>query len=442
MLNYISGESKVSSGLIIKPLTKKFFTPPRVILTTHAYFKKRGESIFIYAFHLYLIWLTFEYKVSIHLIVDETHLFLDSLNWSLKLGGLYKSQMSMGGSPFMVPVTHVKNLANLDDDTLNTFQQSKTKHIFYLDNHYSKNPIIGWDRGVFPGQDQYNYPDAFNAPFDLKVHYLNTYYEFLKNKSFNIDNLFSFGFVFTIGQHKGFEREYIKFFFFFFSIQVLSFADYTYNAALNYLVQATSYFVRCKESGEVAYDGEPMKRFISGFDYFSIVILLSIFDDIELMSATYVDYHYDIFNVFSEINIDRINLDQEISSYKNDFGVVILTTKNMTSTLLDSISSELEPVLHFSTNKNAHAKLAESCYLDDNVRLKFMKINQKYSFDIENEMVYDFNMSQNPTPKNIMLSYLNSSISTSIDLPNLNVCSVDLKYTIPFTFVPFSQIKK
>jgi len=119
---------------------------PKVILTTHAYLKKRGDSSFLDIFHLDLIWLATEHKLGLNLIVDEAHLFLDSLYWSLKIKGLYKPQYNMGGASYDIPVTNVKNLSNLDGETLQSFKKRKTKHTYYISNQ-SKNPTIGWDRG-------------------------------------------------------------------------------------------------------------------------------------------------------------------------------------------------------------------------------------------------------------------------------------------------------
>lgn len=76
---------------------------------------------------------------------------------------------------------------------------------------FSRNPAITWDKGVFPGQEEYNYPELFDAPSKLKVTYSYTAYEFIPNKLFSIANLFSIGFTLTIA-HKGKEKTLLKIF--------------------------------------------------------------------------------------------------------------------------------------------------------------------------------------------------------------------------------------
>jgi hypothetical protein len=436
LIRYISGRPEVSPGLIVKQL-KKTFTPPKVILTTHAYLKKRGFSTFMYMFHLDMLWLSTTYQVKLDLIIDEGHLFLDSLSWDLKIGGLYQSQYSMGNVSYDTPVKNVRNLDTLDPERREGFKEASTKHVYYVDN-FSKNPVIGWDSGLFKGQPEYQYPKIFDNPSEYQVSHLNTVYELLANKSFSMDNMLSFDFIIAPLHTKN-DRDIIEDFCAKQSIQVSTFRNYSYDLAMRDLIQCSPFFVRCTEDGLISHDGEPLKKFISGFDLFSIVLLLCTFDSMELSSASFTKHHYNIWDELKIKNVERENISKKGTQYKDDFGCILFSKKSMTADKLNQISLELGPVLHFSYNKNIHEKLADNCYQNDGTRLYYTRMNQRYSSDIEKESIS--NIPLETTKKRITLSYWSSSISTGVNLQNLNVCSVDFKYSIPFTFIPLSKIK-
>jgi len=186
----------------------------------------------------------------------------------------------------------------------------------------------------------------FDCSSDLSVKHLNTTYEFSLNKKFNIEKLFSLNYIVSLS-HRGDDKDFIQKFCVKQSIQVEHFKNYSYDQAIYHLIKSTPYFVKCIDDGDVAYDGEPLKKFISGYDYYSIVLLSVIFDNIEFLSATYADYHYDIWDCFGNMNVKKKDLDPRPESYKDDFGVILFTNKSMTPSLLDSISSNLGFIILF-----------------------------------------------------------------------------------------------
>jgi len=95
---------------------------------------------------------------------------------------------------------------------------------------------------------------------------------------------------------------------------------------------------------------------------------------------------------------------------------------------------------YFSNNKTSHTKLADACFLDERIRFNYVKINQKYTSEIENETANNLESLQS-NQKRIILSYWGSTLSTGVNLEQLDVCSADLRYSIPFIFIFFSKIK-
>lgn len=79
IVKYISGKPEINRLLRNHNNKKEEQLVPKVIITTHAYLKNRGHSNSSYPMMLDLYYLKTVQQVTLHLFVNEGHLFLDSL---------------------------------------------------------------------------------------------------------------------------------------------------------------------------------------------------------------------------------------------------------------------------------------------------------------------------------------------------------------------------
>jgi hypothetical protein len=439
---YISGSSYSTKGFIvlseeskaIKGKNKnKIYTSPRVILTTHAYLKKRGDSSFMYMFHLDLLWLRNEQKYKIDLIIDEGHLFLNSLTWSYKVGGLYYDHYDLGNSVIERPLKGVKNLNQVSDKVSRTMVYKETPHIFTVDME-SKNPIVKWDTGFSPGQHRSIFPDLGNPSTTVK--HLNMQYDFIENSSFKSDHIMNLGYKYALSAKSAFSREILTSFCKRQSVNLVAFTDYDYSSAMSELFACTPYFIRTTNIGDEAYDGEPRKTQVSGYDFYTLTLILSLFDHVTLTSASFTDQHYLLWECLG-LKVEKETLPTR-EGLKDDFGCVLVNNKRMTLNNFKDIST-LGPMLHFSHNKKESESLSNNFFKDPTLRYKFASLEKVYRKVYERLDTYD--TPENLGEKTYLLSYWGSSLSTGVNLPELNVCCVDLKHSIPFVFIPMDLIK-
>lgn len=439
---YISGSSYSTKGFIVlseeakdgKGKNKnKTYTPPRVILTTQAYLKKRGDSSFMYMFHLDLLWFRNEQNYKIDLIIDEGHLFLNSLTWSYKVGGLYFDHYDLGNSIIERPLKGVKNLNQVSEKVSRTMQYKETPHVFTVDME-SKNPVVKWDIGVSPGQHRSLFP-KLNDPSHIVKH-LNMEYEFIENTSFKSDQIMDLGYKYALSVKSTFAKEILTNFCKRQSVNLISFTDYDYSSAMSELISCTPYFVKTTNIGDEAHDGEPRKAQISGYDFYTLTLILSLFDNVTLTSASFTNQHYLAWEplglkISKEVLPIRDNL-------KDDYGCFLVNNKKMTMNNFKD-SSLLGPILHFSHNKKESESLASKFFKDPILRHQFASLEKVYRKTYEKLDTYD--TPGNTGDKVYLLSYWGSSLSTGVNLPDLNVCCVDLKHSIPFVFIPMDLIK-
>lgn len=145
VVDYVSGS--FSEFLISRhddTLSEDVDPLPKVVLTSHAYLSTRGDSCLLYQFHVDMMWLSNVKNKKLRLYIDESHIFLDSLKWSLKYQGYYEEKYGFENSSFIVP-TKRKSISGLDASIKDKISLQKTLHCLSLDKE-ARNPKISSDK--------------------------------------------------------------------------------------------------------------------------------------------------------------------------------------------------------------------------------------------------------------------------------------------------------
>ena len=424
---YIASNSYTKKTLITQSTKDKKFKVPRVILTTHAYLKKRGDSTFLYAFHLDLLWIKKkEPDIFIKLYIDEAHLYLDSLTWSLKIQGMYYIQTDLGFERIERPLPKSGYNRENVDATLQT-----VRHIYHTCKD-SKNPRIMWDRGVLRGQTTHMLEHLYKPKY--QVSFLNSTYGFIKEKEFHLNDVLNITPKYALINSNEQVDKIIKEVCRINNIEITSFKYYSYQNATNDLFLSTPYII---ETIFGEHTNEPHSKFYSGFDFFSLVFIQSITDEMSLLSASFIEYHYDWFKwIETEVKVEQLNIEKLKQS--DDYGCILSISTKSSSKILMKLK-DINPLIHFSINKSESNNLAKNFCDNPENRSYFAQFEGIYKNEVKL-----ISATASPTTsdvKPINLSYWGSTLSTGINLPTLHICSVDLKHSIPFIFIPLAGIK-
>lgn len=300
----------------------------------------------------------------------------------------------------------------------------------------SHNPEIMWDKGLFEGEQASDVPSQFHDSADASASFLDIAYDYLINKKFDIKGDVIKDFRYHYGGISAESSIHIEELSKAIGFQLQEFTRYTFVECINTIIKYSPYFIRTTNMGSINHDNEPGKQMISGYDGLSLLLLIELFTSIEMYSASFSNYHPELLNWF---NIDFIEEDFNPNNKENkhDFGCFLLHNKSMTPEKLHLIKEGLGRNLHFASNINDFNYLTQSLSTNKTTRYDFMAINKLFSTDISTESkltekVYEIK------PKKILLSYWGSSLSTGVNLGDINVCSINLKISVPFIFLPKS----
>jgi len=163
----------------------------------------------------------------------------------------------------------------------------------------------------------------------------------------------------------------------------------------------------------------------AGLDMESLIILTKIFDDITFLSASLTVHHAQIFSWLSiPISFEEI---PPLNSEK-DFGVIVTRHSALNPTELWELS-QLQSLLHFSTSNKSSKILENKCNRISHIRPLIVSFDRIYRREYVRAT-----LSHLPTEvgqKLINLSYIGSSLATGVDLPQINIVSIDLPHYIP-----------
>lgn len=430
---YVSGSTYSSKTLIVQSKIDKKFKSPKVIVTTHAYLKKRGISFYIYSFHLDLLWLKNILNKEIHLYLDEAHLYLDSLTWSLKTQGIYYDSMELGGDSIKKVVPSIRNIKKSDHSLFSNYYLSNTRHVFVIDK-YSRNPEIKWDIGLSPGQQHYTFPTLKGKKNE--VEFLSTKYSYIRSLTWDIQKMNSLCYFYALPRISKEHRSYLVDACNHLGVKIRSFQEYYYENVVRELLSTTPYLIETSITDDAEYDETYHRRFISGYDFLSLFLLDQIFDKIELLSASFSSHHYLLFDYLNiDFTIEELVVDKGI--LKDDYGCVIFNEKKASVKMLNMLS-ETGNLIHFCYNKEESEKLSAKLSENEQTRYNFAFYETVFKEEFKLRTISKDPISSHM--KKISLSYWGSNLSTGVNLPKLDICSVDLKHAIPFLFIPMDRI--
>lgn len=185
-------------------------------------------------------------------------------------------------------VKGVYNLKHLSKDKVSTLLLEETPHIYSI-NKYSRDPTITWDVGLYQGQPTFKFPTLNPALFSID--HFNVNYNFIENKEFSlpvIQNRKPLVAPFSKDQSfiKWSSNELSTL-----GIIIQPFSNYDYNQAIRDRIEGSPYFVETTKKGNTCYEGLPQTTHVSGYDCYSLVLLLKIASKLSFYSASFKPEH-------------------------------------------------------------------------------------------------------------------------------------------------------
>ena len=276
--------------------------------------------------------------------VDEAHTFLDSLIWSFKVYGKYERKEEYGGAYTERPV-YRRDLTQLDPMTRTNISGRPVKHIYTYDLT-SRNPRIVWDKSTKEGQEEFFFPDLPESETKF-IRHLNFEYIFSKNPRFDLNSIREIGYQMLLPRLKEEILNDVTVLLTSLGINIVSKKDLAYKNVVANLFTSSPYYIKRATDPEQSYDSEPGKTFTSGYDYFPLISLLSIFKNINLVSASFNNYHKNIFG-YINVSVTKSDVETMNKTIRDDFGSIVLNSNTISSNLMHKISSGLGTILHFS----------------------------------------------------------------------------------------------
>jgi len=225
-----------------------------------------------------------------------------------------------------------------------------------------------------------------------------------------------------------------------FNINILDIQNYQYSQLMNEFSTISPYFIKTSKYANAKYNNIFLNSYISGYDGYSLFLISSIFNEIELWSASFMKYHIHIFN-WLNIKVKHVKLPLKKNMKKNDFGCIIINENALTVTQLNTLS-KLGDIMHFSQNKTEFSNLAKRLFNNQDTRFKFVAFDNVYKSEYKEYKIKSITKNLNVShAKSIYLSYLNSQLSTEVNLQAFTIWSVDIKHSIFFPFLSFDDIK-
>lgn len=217
-------------------------------------------------------------------------------------------------------------------------------------------------------------------------------------------------------------------------MRIQSIAGVQYESAIQRLFSGSPYFIKTTRFMDINKPDEGLS-FFSGIDTESILILMNIFENLTFLSASFTPEHKILFDW---LNISITFEEMPAPSFQKDRGVILIKNISITPQELFKLS-KIGNLLHFSTSKKKAGNLEMKCNRISEIRPHVAVFDHIYRKEYVRSTMSHF--STEVGQKRINLSYVGSTLSTGVDLPEFNLSSVDLPHHIPFVFIPESFIK-